>query len=73
MHRVAKNNKRGFTLLELVLVISMLVMLAAVLAINAGGIYSRANNKAGQVTGTAQAVRGGIDASESLLKNRYHF
>jgi prepilin-type N-terminal cleavage/methylation domain-containing protein len=73
MHKVAKFNKRGFSLLELIIVIAMIVVLAAVLAINAGDIYRRAQNKSDDVTRSATAVRTGINASEDKLRNDYHF
>lgn len=74
MHKIAKkNNKHGFTLLEIVIVIAIIVMLASVLFINAIDIYNRSHNRANQVTASAQVVRTGIDASESKLANDYHF
>ena len=73
MHKLTKTNKRGFTLLEIVLVIVMITMLAAVLAINASGIYNKSHNKTQQVTGEVVSVKGGIADSESLLSNDYHF
>lgn len=73
MHKLNKNNKRGFTLLEIVLVITMITMLAAVLAINANDIYNRSRNKTNQVTGEVTSVKVGIVGSESVLSNNYHF
>ena len=73
MHKLNKNNKRGFTLLEIVLVITMITMLAAVLAINATDIYNRSRNKTDQATGEVTSVKVGIVGSESVLSNNYHF
>ena len=73
MHKVAKNNKRGFTLMEIVIVIAIIVMLASVLFINAIDIYNRSHNRAEQVTDTVQTVKNGISASESVLSDRYHY
>ncbi|MCQ2504568.1 MAG: type II secretion system GspH family protein [Saccharofermentans sp.] len=73
MHKVAKYSKRGFTLLEMVMVIAIIVILAAVLAINSGEIYRRAANKSASVTDSVQDVQTGISASENKLANSYHF
>ena len=73
MHKVAKSSKRGFTLLEMVIVIAIIVILAAVLAINSGDIYRRAANKSASVTDSVQTVMTGISASENKLANSYHF
>lgn len=73
MRKVAKCNKRGFSLLELIIVIAMIVMLAAVLAINAGDIYRRGQNKSSEVTESARSVRSGINVSEEKLRDSYHF
>lgn len=73
MRKIAKSNKRGFTMIELVLVVAIIVMLAAVLAINAGDIYALSHNKAEQVTDSVNNVVGGVAGSENLLSNNYHF
>lgn len=73
MRKVAKSNKHGFTMIELVLVVSLIVMLAAVLAINAGDIYARSRNKADQVTDSVNNFVGGVAGSEALLSDHYHF
>lgn len=73
MRKIAKSNKRGFTLLELVIVISIIVMLAAVLAINAGDILKRSRNKANEATDSVNNFVGGVGGSEALLSNQYHF
>jgi prepilin-type N-terminal cleavage/methylation domain-containing protein len=73
MRKIAKSNKRGFTMIELVLVVSIIVMLAAVLAINAGDIYARSRNKADQASDQVNNFVGGVAGSEDLLKNSYHF
>ena len=73
MRKRAKFNKRGFTMIEMVLVIAIIAMLAAVLAINAGDIYAKSRNKANQATDSVNNFVGGVAGSENLLKNNYHF
>ena len=73
MHKLTKNNKRGFTLLEIVIVVAIISIIAAVLAINASDIYNRSHNKTVQVTGEVVSVKGGIADSESVLSGSYHF
>ena len=49
MKRIAKN-KRGFTLIEMVLVIAIILILAAVLIIGIGSYIQNANTAASKVS-----------------------
>ena len=49
MKRINKN-KKGFTLIEMVLVIAIIVILAAVLALSITGYLNRAKNAASSVS-----------------------
>ena len=49
MKKISKKNSRGFTLIEMVLVIAIIVILAAVLALNIGTYLGRAKNAASSV------------------------
>lgn len=55
MKKVSKN-KRGFTLIEMVLVIAIIVILAAVLVMNIGDYIGRAKNAASSVNDHRQSI-----------------
>lgn len=50
MSKIMKNSKRGFTLVEMVLVIAIIVILAAVMIAGIGDYLSRARKAASEVT-----------------------
>ena len=49
MKKIIKS-KRGFTLIEMVLVIAIIVILAAIVALGIGGYMQRADNAAASVS-----------------------
>lgn len=65
MKKIQKT-KKGFTLIEMVLVIAIIVILAAVLVMNIGTYLGRAKNAASSVAdhnATISEVVGNIDAN----------
>lgn len=48
--KLIKKSKRGFTLIEMVLVIAIIVILSAVLVLSVGTFLSRAKNAASSVS-----------------------
>lgn len=50
MKKCSKNGKRGFTLVEMVLVIAIIVILAAVMLIGVSGYISKARTAASALT-----------------------
>ena len=44
MHRIDKNSKRGFTLIEVIMVVGLIIVLASVLFLAVGDIMNRANS-----------------------------
>ena len=55
MKKIQKT-KKGFTLIEMVLVIAIIVILAAVLVMNVGGYVARARNAASSVASHNDAI-----------------
>lgn len=51
MKKVSKNSKKGFSLVELIVVIAIIVILAAVVAFNYIGIYRNAMKALDQAFG----------------------
>ena len=62
MKKIQKS-KKGFTLIEMVLVIAIIVILAAVLILGIGGYLNRANNAAQSIS----AHNSVIDSVTSLV------
>ena len=56
MKKVSKNSKKGFTLVELIVVIALLVIIAAVAAFNYIGIYRNAMNALDKAFGCETSV-----------------
>ena len=71
MHRISKSRK-GFTLVEVILVIAILVILASVLALSVSDYVNRANNAKDARSSDVSTMKRGIDAQESNL-NSYGF
>jgi len=74
MRKINKDysSKRGFTLLEMVIVIAIIVILASVLIFNINDIINATNNADDAVAEASDKLGATIDASESLLK-KYSF
>ncbi len=68
MHRISKN-KKGFTLLEMVLVVAIIIMLAAVVTFNAVAIYRSSKAGEDEINESQNSMTQGIQASEAMLAN----
>jgi len=64
MKKIQKS-KKGFTLIEMVLVIAIIVILAAVLVMNIGGYLNRAKNAASSVDEHNQSISGVVSAIDA--------
>ena len=71
MLRISKT-KKGFTLLEIIIVVAIIIILASVLALNIGQIISPVKNKNSSVDQSVQDMRGEFSVYESKL-SRYNF
>jgi len=65
MKKIQKS-KKGFTLIEMVLVIAIIVILAAVLLIGIGGYLNRANNAKDSVSVHNSAVNAATAEIDAL-------
>ena len=72
MHRINKINKRGFTLIEMMMVVALIIVLASVLFIAVGDIYNRAKSANDTVEASRTELVNGRNASERSLA-AYHF
>lgn len=61
--------KRGFTLVELVLVIAIIIILAAVLTLNISDILNTAKRGKNSITNKQSVMTQGMQASEQKLAN----
>jgi len=66
MKKINKS-KRGFTLIEMVLVIAIIVILAAVLVFNIGGYIQRAKNAASSVQSHNDSISNGVSAIDAQM------
>lgn len=64
-----KRNKRGFTLLEMVLVVAIIIILAGVLTFNAVNIYRNSQAGEEEISQSQSSMITGIQASEQMLAN----
>ena len=64
-----KRNKRGFTLLEMVLVVAIIIILAGVLTFNAVSIYRNSQAGEEEISQSQNSMVTGIQASEQMLAN----
>ncbi|HAW16001.1 MAG: prepilin-type N-terminal cleavage/methylation domain-containing protein [Clostridiales bacterium] len=71
MHKLYKN-KRGFTLVEVIIVVAIIVILAGVISLNISRIYGTARAKEGSVDASVIEMQGKIVASEAKVA-RYKF
>lgn len=67
MKRLSKT-KKGFTLLEIIMVIAIIMILAATVAISASGILNSAHRGQDSVANRVVKEREGIAQQESRLK-----
>lgn len=72
MHRMNKTNKRGFTLIEMMMVVALIIVLASVLFIAVGDIMNRANRANNTVDASRTELVNSRNASERSL-SAYHF
>ena len=61
--------KRGFTLVELVLVIAIIIILAAVLTLNISDILNTAKRGKNSITNKQSVMTQGMQASQQKLAN----
>lgn len=66
MRRIIKN-KRGFTLLEMVLVVAIIIILAGVVTFNAVGIYNSSKSGDEAIEQSKNVMTSGIQHSEQML------
>jgi len=68
MHKISKN-KKGFTLLEMVLVVAIIIILAGVVTFNAVEIYRSSKAGEDEINESQNSMTQGIQASEAMLAN----
>lgn len=68
MHKIIKT-KKGFTLLEMILVVAIIVMLAGVVTFNAIDIYRSSEAGASSINNEVDTMKDGIAGSEQKLAN----
>ena len=61
MRKIRKSAKKGFTLIEMVLVIAIIVILAAVLVMSIGTYLNRAKNAASSVASHNSSISAVVD------------
>ena len=66
MKKIYKN-KKGFTLVELVLVVAIIVILAGVLALNISGYINRAKNARSNVDSGVSSYQGKVQGLEKSV------
>ena len=66
MKKIQKT-KKGFTLIEMVLVIAIIVILAAVLVMAIGGYIDRAKNAASSVAAHNSSISGAVSAVDANM------
>lgn len=64
--------KKGYTLIELVLVVAIIVILAGVMALNIATYINRAKNSRSTVDEGVQSYQGKVQSLEQRI-NGYHF
>ena len=67
MRRFYKS-KQGFTLIEMVLVIAIIVILAAVLVFGLGSYINRAKNAASSVKTHNESISAGVSAIDAQMQ-----
>ena len=71
MLRISKN-KKGFTLLEMIIVVAIVVILASVLMLNVGPILNPVSRQNSSISQSREDMRGQFQAYENSLSN-YNF
>lgn len=71
MHKIKKSRK-GFTLTELMLVLAIIFILAAVVAINVGNYLSNSNSTSDKIDGSVTALASS-NADRTTQLNDYGF
>lgn len=66
--KLLSKNKKGFTLIEMVLVVTILVILAAGVLTNVGEIYQRSQNKSASIDEAKKTVVAKFSSYESDLR-----
>ena len=71
MRRISKLNRnfRGFTLVEMLIVVGIIIILAGAVALGVGDILNPAKKAQSSVSARKQAEAQSIAASENKLKN----
>ncbi|MBQ1734565.1 MAG: type II secretion system protein [Butyrivibrio sp.] len=74
MRRLYKrhSSRRGFSLLEVLIVVAIIVTLAGVVGVGVAGLIRTANRSNDAVVGSSESLSVQISNSESVLKN-YNF
>lgn len=72
MRRLQKN-KKGFTLLEMVLVIAIIIIIASVVAINAIDIYRKAESGEASIDNEVSSMTNGFNSMEENLRGNHNF
>lgn len=67
MHKCYKSNKRGFTLIEMILVIAIIVVLASVVALSVNGIITKSKAKSNAINDSRDEVTAAKAAGENQL------
>lgn len=60
-------SKKGFTLIEIVLVIAILILLASVVTFNAVAIHQKSKSNSDKVEQSCNSMTHGIQQSEQML------
>ena len=71
MRRLDKKilSKKGFSLLEIIIVVAIIVILAGVLSVGIAGLINTANNANNAVTNSSASVSDLIESGESRLES----
>lgn len=65
--KIIRKSKSGFTLLEMIIVVAIIVILAGVIALNIGTYISKAKEKSNRADSSRESVMTNIASSEARL------